>query len=306
MARSRGLARVAGTLVGAAGATLITVALALARSTLIVLVLGFVWCGYAFLRTNYTDLRRLHDRATSCSCSRSRASPSLRRRPIELSTPSSVASWRSWCTRHGRRGRVRTSATGPRRPARRPSSLRDGAVRRADRPGSRPFAACRPHARSSTAGAFECRGVGAAYARRAGIASMRIERRRCRWTARGDTPSRAGCARVAGADRTGDRPATSRARSARGADRDDTAGARAGASGGRRCLRTAAAACDAGAATGASRAARCGRDRRDGRQPQYDGGDAGEEELTEFTEERISETKARESPFSLGTKDGIR
>ena len=48
------LARVAGTLVGAAGATLITVALSPGPFTLIVLVLGFVWCGYAFSRTNYT------------------------------------------------------------------------------------------------------------------------------------------------------------------------------------------------------------------------------------------------------------
>ena len=49
-----GLARVAGTLLGAVGATLLTVALALVPLTLIALALGFVWCGYAFLRTNYT------------------------------------------------------------------------------------------------------------------------------------------------------------------------------------------------------------------------------------------------------------
>ena len=49
-----GLARVAGTLVGAAGAALITVALGPGPFTLVLLVLGFVWCGYAFSRTNYT------------------------------------------------------------------------------------------------------------------------------------------------------------------------------------------------------------------------------------------------------------
>jgi len=49
-----GLGRVAGTLLGAAGATLLTVALQPGPVTLIVLALWFVWCGYAFFRTNYT------------------------------------------------------------------------------------------------------------------------------------------------------------------------------------------------------------------------------------------------------------
>ena len=49
-----GLARVAGTLLGAVGATLLTVALVPGPVTLIALALGFVWCGYALFRTNYT------------------------------------------------------------------------------------------------------------------------------------------------------------------------------------------------------------------------------------------------------------
>jgi uncharacterized membrane protein YccC len=49
-----GLARVAGTLLGAAAATLLTVALVPGSVALIALALGFVWCGYAFFRTNYT------------------------------------------------------------------------------------------------------------------------------------------------------------------------------------------------------------------------------------------------------------
>jgi uncharacterized membrane protein YccC len=49
-----GLARVAGTLLGAVGATLLTIALQPGPVTLIGLALGFVWCGYALFRTNYT------------------------------------------------------------------------------------------------------------------------------------------------------------------------------------------------------------------------------------------------------------
>jgi uncharacterized membrane protein YccC len=47
------VARVAGTLLGAVGATLITVALAPGPVTLLLLVLLFVWSGYASFRTNY-------------------------------------------------------------------------------------------------------------------------------------------------------------------------------------------------------------------------------------------------------------
>jgi uncharacterized membrane protein YccC len=48
-----GVGRVAGTLVGAVGATALTVALVPGPLTLILLVLGFVWCGYSLFRTNY-------------------------------------------------------------------------------------------------------------------------------------------------------------------------------------------------------------------------------------------------------------
>jgi uncharacterized membrane protein YccC len=47
------IARMGGTLVGAVGASLITVALAPGPITLTLLALAFVWCGYAFFRTNY-------------------------------------------------------------------------------------------------------------------------------------------------------------------------------------------------------------------------------------------------------------
>lgn len=46
-------ARVGGTLIGAVGASLITVALAPGPTTLTLLVLAFVWCGYALFRTSY-------------------------------------------------------------------------------------------------------------------------------------------------------------------------------------------------------------------------------------------------------------
>jgi uncharacterized membrane protein YccC len=49
-----GTGRVLGTVLGAVGATAITVALVPGPLTLVVLVLAFVWCGYALFRTNYT------------------------------------------------------------------------------------------------------------------------------------------------------------------------------------------------------------------------------------------------------------
>jgi hypothetical protein len=48
------LARMGGTILGAVGASVITVVLEPGQSTLTMLVLAFVWCGYAFFRTNYT------------------------------------------------------------------------------------------------------------------------------------------------------------------------------------------------------------------------------------------------------------
>ena len=51
---SRGLARVAGTLVGAGAATLITVLIVPGHGVLLALILLSVWAGYAFFKTNYT------------------------------------------------------------------------------------------------------------------------------------------------------------------------------------------------------------------------------------------------------------
>ena len=50
---ARGLARMGGTIVGAACASAITVALAPGETLLTVLAIFFVWAGYALFRTNY-------------------------------------------------------------------------------------------------------------------------------------------------------------------------------------------------------------------------------------------------------------
>ena len=104
-----GLARVAGTLVGAAGATLMTVALVPGPVTLIALVLGFVWCGYAFFAHELHGLRLLPDRLRRLPAG-ARGPARARGSEYRASTPPSVACWRCWSTRPGRPGRERTCA----------------------------------------------------------------------------------------------------------------------------------------------------------------------------------------------------